>query len=181
MDFERNTERRYRPRMKWYIKALIVAALTTLIVYICGMVYVVKAKYAMNDYVLHLGAALNAATIVNATETYTDPERAVIAEYQGESAVIVPENYKALQSYLRRDHAMPPIAFIDREKALHISICETSHLYIQSDKDGQGALVRLESADEKYTMHVTGGDLFDKILTVSLRGTNNHPNIGSAA
>lgn len=179
MDFERNTVRRYRPRMKWYIKALIIAAITTLIIYICGMVYVVKAKYAMNDYVLQLGAAFNAATIVNATETHTDPERAVIAEYQGESAVIVPENYKALQSYLRRDHAMPPIAFIDREKSLHISICETSHLYIQSDKDGQGALVCLESADEKYTMHVTGGDLFDKILTVSLHGTHKNPNLDS--
>lgn len=177
MIYERNTENRYRPRMKWYVKALIIAAVTTLVIYIGGMIYVVRAKYSMNDYVVHLGAAFNAATIVNATETYTDPDRAVIADFDGRSAVIVPENYKALQSYLRRDHAMPPIAFINKEKSLHIAICGESHLYIQSDKDGQGALVRFESSGEKYTMHVTGGDLFDKILTVSLDGTNKHPNL----
>ena len=101
MIYERNTENRYRPRMKWYVKALIIAAVTTLVIYIGGMIYVVRAKYSMNDYVVHLGAAFNAATIVNATETYTDEERAVIAEYEGRRAVIIPENYKPLQSYLR--------------------------------------------------------------------------------
>jgi hypothetical protein len=41
--------------------------------------------------------------------------------------------------------------------------------------------VCLESADEKYTMHVTGGDLFDKILTVSLRGTSKNPSVRPTA
>lgn len=176
MNFPRNTQNRYRPRMKWYLKLLIIAALTTLIFYIGSMVYLVVAKYEMNDYVVEMGAAFNAATIINATETHTDPESAVIAEYNGQSAVIVPENYKALQSYLRRDHAMPPIAFINKENALHIAVCDKSHLYIQGDKDGQGALIRLESSGEKYTMHVTGGDLWDKILTIALDGTTKNPN-----
>jgi len=176
MNFERNTHNRYRPRMKWYVKAIIVIALTTLIFYIGSMVYLVVAKYEMNDYVLEMGAAFNAATIVNATETHTAPENAVIAEYDGQSAVIVPENYKALQSYLRRDHAMPFMAFINKDKALHIAICNESHFYIQGDKDGQGATIRLESSNEKYTMHVSGGDLWDKILTVSLTGTSKSPN-----
>lgn len=179
MNFQRNTQRRYRPRMKWYLKLLIFAALTTLIAYMGSMVYLVAAKYEMNDYVVDMGLAFNAATMVNATQTHTDPENAVIAEYEGQSAVIVPENYKALQSYLRRDHAMPLLGFIDRDKALHIAICDTTHLYIRGDKDGQGALIRFEGSRGKYTMHVTGGDLWDKILTISLSGTSKNPNLDS--
>jgi len=174
--YERNTERRYVPRMKWYLKALILIAAATLIFYIGSMIYLVVAKYEMNDYVMEIGAAFNAATIVNATETHTDPENAIIAEYDGQTAVIVPENYKALQTYLRRDHAMPLFGFVNRNRALHIAICNESHLYIQSDRDGQGALIRFESSDETYTMHVTGGDLWDKILTISLDGTYKYPN-----
>lgn len=175
-NMERNTKNRYRPRMKWYVKTIILIAVATLVFYIGSMVYLVIAKYEMNDYVLEMGAAFNAATIVNATETHTDPESAVISEYDGRSAVIVPENYKALQSYLRRDHAMPFIGVINKEKALHIAVCDASHFYIKGDKDGQGALIRLESSGEKYTMHVAGGDLWDKILTVSLSGTSKNPN-----
>lgn len=166
-----------RPRMKWYFKLMIVIAVSTLVFYIGAMVYLVKAKYAMNEYILHLGAAFNAATMVNAETTFTDPQNAVIASYDGESAVVAPENYKALHSYLRWNHAMPPIAFVNKEKALHISICEKSMLYIVPDKDGQGATVRFESADRRFTMHVASVDLWDKILTVSLTGSGKAPNL----
>lgn len=163
--------------MKWIWKLTIWIALLTLVFVIGGMVYVVKAKFTMNEYVLQLGAAFNAATIVNAEETYTDEERAVIASYQEKRAVIVPENYKALQSYLRRDYAMPFYARINKEEALHISICGQSHVYIVSDKDGQGATLLMESAGESYKMHVTGGDLWDKIVEISMNGRSKYPNL----
>ena len=112
--------------MKWYTKLLVLLAIGTLIFVIGGMTYVVKAKYSMNDYAVQLGAAFNAANIVNATETHTDAQQAVIASHNGQQSVIVPENYKALSSYLRRDHAMPLIGRVQKETALHISICAGS-------------------------------------------------------
>ncbi|MBE5779128.1 MAG: hypothetical protein E7331_07340 [Clostridiales bacterium] len=164
--------------MKWYTKLFVLLAVGTLLFVIVGMIYLVNAKYRMNDYTVELGLAFNAATYVNATETFTDEENAVIAEFNGKRSVIVPENYKSLQSYLRRDHAMPFLAFVNKDKALHISICGKSHLYIVGDKDGQGALIRFESSGEKFTMHVTGGDLWQKILDVSLKGSYHGENIG---
>lgn len=163
--------------MKWYTKLLVLIAIATLLFVIFGMGYLVNAKYKMNEYSVQLGAAFNAATYVNATETHTDAENAVIANYQGRSSVIVPENYKALQSYLRRDHAMPPFGGVDADDALHISICTQSHLYITGDKDGQGALIRFETAGKSFLMHVNGGDLWEKILTMALDGRSNMPNL----
>lgn len=163
--------------MKWYTKLLVFLAIGTLLFVIFGFSYVIRAKYQMNEYNIQLGVAFNAATFVNATETFTDEENAVIATYEGKSAVIVPENYKALQSYLRRDYAMPPFGKVKDEGALHISICGESHLYIQGDKDGQGALLRLDTDGKSFLMHVTGGDLWEKILKVSMDGRNDYPNI----
>lgn len=163
--------------MKWYTKLLILLAIGTLLFCIVGMSYVVKAKYQMNEYTVQLGAAFNAATLVNANETFTDAQNAVITHYNGEETVLVPENYKALLSYLRRDHAMPFLSTINKEEALHISICGKSHLYIRGDKDGQGALIHFDTAGNTYRMHVTGGDLWDKILTLSTNGSNKFPNI----
>lgn len=164
-------------KMKWYAKLMIFLGIGTLLFCIVGMTYVIRAKYQMNEYTLQLGAAFNAATIVNATETFTDAENAVIAAYEGQKSVIVPENYKSLLSYLRRDHAMPFLSYINKEKALHISICDGSHLYILGDKDGQGALVYFETAGETYRMHVTGGDLWQKIQDIAIKGSYKAPNI----
>lgn len=163
--------------MKWYTKLFVLLGIATLLFVIVGMCYLVNAKYQMNEYTVQLGLSFNAATYVNATETFTDAENAVIAEYEGRRSVIVPENYKGLQSYLRRDHAMPFLAFVNKDEALHISICDTSHLYIIGDKDGQGAMIRFETNGKNYTMHVTGGDLWQKILDVSLKGSYKAENI----
>lgn len=168
---------RRRADIPWYVKAVVVIALATLIAMIGGMSYLVKAKYSMNDYVIELGASFNAATIINATETHMEPDKAVIAEYEGQRVLINPENYKPLQSYLRRDYAMPLFAHVNRDKALHITICGQSHLYITGDRDGQGATLLLESSGERFTMHVTGGDLWQKIIDVCMKGFNKNENI----
>lgn len=69
--------------LKWYI--LVIATLLALAMIIASMFYVVHAKYQMNDYVVELGLAFNAATIVNATETHMSEDDAVIAEYRGKN------------------------------------------------------------------------------------------------
>lgn len=163
--------------MKLGGKIIVTIAVLTLVALIGSMIYFVSAKYQMNEYAVQIGNVFNAATIVNATETYTDEERAVIATYNGESSVIVPENYKALMSYLRRDHARPLFGSVKKENALHISICGQSHLYIAGDKDGQGATILLENMGDSFVMHVAGGDLWDKIVDMSLKGTARNPNI----
>lgn len=91
--------------------------------------------------------------------------------------MIIPENYKPLQSYLRRDYAMPPFGHVDKDGALHVSICGKSHLYIQGDTDGQGATLLLESSDQRYIMHVTGGDLWQKIMEICTKGFSKNDNI----
>ncbi len=164
-------------KWKWFSRVLVISAVAALLAVIVGMVYVVRAKYSMNEYSLQLGAAFNAATIVNASQTHTDEAQAVIARYQGQSSVIVPENYKALQSYLRREHAMPFYVAVKTEDALHLSFCGQSHLYAVGDRDGQGAMIRFESAGESFVMHVNGGDLWDKIVQICMDGTAKEPNI----
>ena len=163
--------------MKWIWKIATAIAVLTLIFVIGGFGYVIKAKYTMNEYVLQLGAAFNAATLVNAEETHTSGEKAVIASYEGRRSVIVPDNYKALQSYLRRDYAMPFFALVDKENALHITICGQSHIYIVSDRDGQGATLLFESAGESCKMHVNSPDLWEKIVEICMEGRSKYPNI----
>lgn len=171
-----NPVRKRRGGNMLWAKILIVLAVLTLIAVIAGMSYVVKAKYTMNDYVVELGAAFNAATYVNATQTHMEEDKAVIAEYGGQRVLVNPENYKALQSYLRRDYAMPMLSRVNRDEALHVTICGESHLYIVGDEDGQGATLVLESSGESYTMHVTGGDLWQKILDVCMKGFGKNEN-----
>lgn len=163
--------------MRWVIRLLVAAALFTLVFYIGGMVYIVRAKYQMNEYAYRIDAAFRAAEMVNADKTSVLEEEAIIAEYEGERCVIVPENYKALRNYLRRQHAMPPFGRVDRENALHIAICGKDHLYVEGDSDGQGATVRFECADEAYVMHVSDMDLWQKILAVSMEGSYKGKNL----
>ena len=172
-----STVSRRRADIPWYVKAVIITALLTLVTLIGGMSYLVKAKYAMNDYVIHLGAAFNAATIVNATENHVEEDKAVISEYNGQRVVLVPENYKPLQSYLRRDYAMPLFGYVNRDNALHVSICGESHLYIVGDADGQGATLAFDCADETFVMHVTGGDLWQKLIDICMKGFGKNANI----
>lgn len=166
-----------RPGMKWYWKLLLTVCALTMALYIAGMIYAVRAKLAMNDYIIQLSMAFNAATMVNAKETYTDPDRAIIAEYGGERCVVVPENYRQLSGYLTWNHAMPPFGSVDEEEALHVSICGGSDLYIEGDEDGQGAMVLFESAGKRFTMHIASVDLWDKILKACMEGSYKAENI----
>lgn len=158
-------------------KILAVITVLTLVLTIGGMVYVVKAKFAVNDYTLQLGTSFNAAMMVNATETYTDADKAVIAEYGGRRVVIVPENYRQVISCLSRQAAMPLLAFVDKEEALHVSICDASDLYAQPDKDGEGFTVEWQLEGKRFVMHTSGGNHWERLLQYCLDGASKAPNI----
>lgn len=157
--------------------AMLVTAFAALFLFIGGMVYVVKAKYALNDYTLQVGLSFNAAMMVNASETMTDEDSAVIAEYDGKRVIIVPENYKAVQTCLLRQAAMPLFGRVRHEGALHISLCGEAEVYIQPDSDGEGFTAEWISAGKRFVMHTAGGGHWQRMLTLCFEGSSRMPNI----
>ena len=160
-----------------FFYTMIAIAFAALFLFIGGMVYVVKAKYTLNDYTLQLGLGFNAAMMVNAEETHTDADKAVIAEYEGKRVVIAPENYKAVQSCLLRQAAMPLFGRLRREGALCISVCGTSEMHVQPDDDGEGFTVEWKSDDDRFVMHASGGGHWSRLLKLCMEGSTQTPNI----
>ena len=89
--------------MGWKMKTFVIFAVILFVVTTAWLGFVVYARYQANDYSVEVAAAFNAATLVNGEETFTDPDRAVISSYQRQRYVIIPENYKAIVSLLRKD------------------------------------------------------------------------------
>lgn len=139
--------------------------------------YIVHARYQGNAYVVQVAAAFNAAALVNGEETYTDAERAVISGYEGRRYVVLPENYKALVSLLRKDHAMPPFRRVGADAPLSIAICDSAFIQIEPDGD-DGALVCFTSdAGKRYTMHVRGGNIWKQIVEYATTGHSGRQNL----
>ena len=141
-----------------FLWTMIILAFSALFLFIGGMVYVVKAKYALNDYTMQVGFGFNAAMMVNAEETHMDADKAVIAQYEGKRVVIVPENYKAVQSCLLRQAAMPLFGRVRHQ-------------------DGEGFTAEWIAKDERCVMHAAGGNHWQRLLTLCLEGTAKSPNI----
>ena len=166
--------------MKWgraIAYAFVFAAAMLLVLLIGGMAYVVKAKYAINDYSRQMTFAFNAAMMVNAEETFTDEARAVIAEYDGKRVVIAPENYKAVQTCLQRQAAMPPLGRVKENGALKITFCGDSVLLARPDADGDGFLVEWKTGDERFLMQTSGGNHWERLVSLCMKGSTNTPNI----
>ena len=160
-----------------FLWTMIVTAFVTLFLFIGGMVYVIKAKYALNDYTMQVGFGFNAAMMVNAQETLLDEDSAVIAEYEGKRVVIAPENYKAVQSCLLRQAAMPLLGRVKHEGALRITLCGETEVYVQPDKDGEGFTAEWNGKNRRFVMHAAGGNHWQRLLTLCLEGTAKSPNI----
>ena len=159
------------------LRAVVASALAALLLLIGGMIYVVRAKYALGDYTMQTAMQFNAAMMVNAEETYTDEARAVIAEYAGARAVIAPENYRAVLSCLTRQAAMPLYARVDEETAMHICICGSTDAYIAPDADGEGFTVDWRSPEGRLVMHTAGGNHWERLMTLCMEGSQKAQNI----
>lgn len=162
---------------RWIAYAFAAAAAALLVVLIGGMAYVVKAKYAINDYNKQMTFAFNAAMMVNAEETFTDDARAVIAEYGGQRVVIAPENYKALQTCLQRQAAMPPFGSVQEEGALKITFCGDSVLLARPDADKDGFLVEWKTGEDRFVMQTRGGNHWERLVSLCMKGRSSVPNI----
>lgn len=163
--------------MSWRLKTVVLLALAAFLATCLWLGYAVHARHQGNEYVMQLGVAFNATALLNGEETYTDPERAIISAYEGRRYVILPENYKALVSLLRKDHAMPLFRRVGKDAPLAITICDCTT--IQAEPDGEdGALVCLVTdAGKRFTMHVRGGNIWKQILEYATVGHSENQNI----
>ena len=159
-------------------KALI-ALFIVAMVFGMGMIgYFLYARNAGNQYIVESAAVFNAATMVNATETYTDPARAVIAEYRGKRVVVSPDNYAALVTLLRKECTMPLFASSHGDDELVITVCDDAVFYVRRDRDSNNhVLVHFEDSNRSYTMHLYGGNLYNQLLNICTVGSTRYKNI----
>ncbi len=165
--------------MGWRMKTVVIFAVVLFVVTTAWLGFVVYARYQSNDYSVQVAAAFNAALLVNGEETFTDPERAVISGYQGQRYVIVPENYKAIVSLLRKDCAMPPFKRAGKDAPLTITVCDSATIHIRPDGDGvDAALIDFTAGDgRRYAMHVRGGNIWKQFVEYATAGHGQNKNL----
>ena len=153
----------------------------TLLLLIAGigfLIFFIHARMTATEYLFQVDAVLSAASVVNQDQPLTDSDKAVISEYEGQRYVIVPGNYLALSSYLRKDASMPLFLNIDREKALKITVCDESVFYLVPEQDsGDVVLIRLEAGNRVFQMRTDGGNQWASLLAVCTKGTYHDENI----
>lgn len=159
-------------------RILIIFVILLLVGGIAFLVFSVNARLKGNEYMFQLDAVLAAATVANNGEPLTEPDRAVIAEYEGKHFVIVPGNYLALSSYLRKDAAVFPFRKPDPEKAIRITVCgEAQFLIAPADETGDVVLVELATQGNSFSMRTDGGNQWISLVNVCTKGTYHDDNI----
>ncbi len=165
--------------MSWKLKAIVCLVLGVLLAYCAWLGYLVYARYQGNAYILQTAASFNAAALLNGEETYTEPDRAVISSYEGQRYVILPDNYRAIVSLLRKDSAMPMFRRVGKDAPLSITICDSARIQIEPDRGSvDGALVLFTSdTGKRFTMHVHGGNIWKQILEYTTTGHSGYRNL----
>ena len=165
--------------MGWKLRILAFLAFGMFLVGCVWIGYVVVARYQGNGYLMEMTASFNAAALVNGEETYTEPDKAVISTYEGQRYVILPDNYKAIVSLLRKDHAMPLLRRVGKDAPLSISICDGAQLRIEPDRDSvDGALISFVADSGKhFTMHVRGGNIWKQLIEYATVGHGEKKNL----
>lgn len=159
-------------------RVLGIAAFLILAAGIAFILFSVHSRMTASEYQFQVEAVLSAATVANRGEALTDPDKAVIAEYEGKRTVIVPGNYRALSAYLRKDAAAPPFLRMDKEKAMKLTVCEGAVFYLSPDeKDGDIVRVLLETGGKTFRMRTSGGNQWTSLLAVCTSGTYHDENI----
>ena len=164
--------------MRKWARGLTIFTILMLIFGVVFIGYLLRARTQANEYQFQVDAVLSACEIANQGEPLADPDRAVIAEYDGHIAAVVPGNYLALSSYLRKDAIMPFLFTMDRSKALKLTFCGEAVLYASPvDDSGDKVLVCLETQGQTLNMHIRGGNLWPNLLACCLTGTYHDQNI----
>ncbi len=165
--------------MGWRLKIIVLFALAFFLFGCLWLGFSVYARYQGNDYLMQVTAAFNAAALVNGEETYTEPDKAVISAFEGKRYVVLPENYKAIVSLLRKDHVMPVFRRVGKDAPLSIDICGGARLRIEPDRDSvDGALVSFAAdGGKRYTMHVRGGNIWEQLVRYATVGHSQYLNL----
>ena len=147
--------------MGWKLKTVVILALGIFVAGCLWLGYMVYARYQGNDYLMQMPAAFNAALLVNGDETYTEPDKAVICAYEGQRYVILPDNYKAIVSLLRKDSAMPLFRRVGDDAPLTI-VCDVpagwtkarAHCQLNARKGADAADLEVPAKDGRAVFDI---------------------------
>jgi hypothetical protein len=161
------------------VRVLIVLTVVLLVCGIAFLVFSIHSRLTCTEYQFQVDAILSAASIASGEDPLTsDPDRAVIAEYGGKRAVVVPGNFKALSSYLRKDAASLPFLSVDREKALKLTVCSEAVIYAVPDSVSEDVvLVELTTMGRTFRIRTDGGNQWQSLLTCCMKGSYHDENI----
>ncbi len=164
--------------MKWVTRAITIAAILVLILGTAGIIYAVRARMVSAEYQFQVDAVLAAAAVANEGKETTEADRAVVAEYQGKRAVVVPGNYKALSYYLRMDAMMPPWGNVKEDQCLKITVCGEDDIFVMPAKGSADIiLIRMTTGGKTFSMRARGGNLWTSLLSCAINGTYHDSNI----
>ena len=157
---------------------LVIFTAILLVFGIAFLIYSVHARLTASEYQFQVDAVLAAASVANQGEPLTDPDKAVISEYNGKQTVIVPGNYTALSYYLRKDAYTRPFLNVDKQNALKITVCGDAVFYaVPVDDSGDKVVIRLETNGNVFQMHTDGGNQWASLLECCTKGTYHDDNI----
>ena len=161
------------------IRVMVVFVIVLLVAGIAFLIFSVHSRLNGTEYQFQVDAVLSAASIANGEDPLTaDPDKAVIAEYQGKRAVVVPGNYTALSSWLRKDAASLPFLSIDKEKALKLTVCNEAVFYAVPDNGSEDVvLIELTTMGRTFRIRTDGGNQWQSLLTCCMKGSYHDDNI----
>jgi len=161
------------------MRILIIFTVALLVFGIGFLIFSVDARLKGTEYQFQVDAILSAASIANEEDPLTtDPALSVTAEYEGRKTVVVPGNYMALSSYLRKDAASMLFSSMNREKALKLTVCDIATILIApQDESGDVVLVELATKDQTFHIRTDGGNQWKALLDCCMQGTYHDKNI----
>ena len=139
----------------------------------------IYSRTRIPEYQFQVDAVLAAASIANEEDPLTtDPAKAVIAEYEGRKAVVVPNNYMALSSYLRKDSACMLFLSINREKAIKLTVCNEATFYLAPQGNSTDVVyIEFSTMGQTFHMRTHGGNQWKSLLDCCMKGTYHDDNI----
>jgi len=160
-------------------RILVILTVLLLVAAIGFIVYAVHSRTAIPNYQFQVDAVLSAASIANEDNPLTtEPDKCVIAEYEGRRAVVVPDNYLSLSSFLKKDAACPLFVSVNKDKALKLTVCDIAVFYIMPEGDSTDVvLVEMDSSGKHFGMRIDGGNLWPNLLESCMNGTYHGQNI----
>ena len=161
------------------VRVLIVFTVLLLVFGIAFLVWSVHSRLTGTEYQFQVDAILSAASVANGEDPLTtDPDKAVIAEYDGQKAVVVPGNYVTLSSYLRKDCANMLFSSLDRDKALKLTVCGEAVIYAAPDGASEDVvLIELTTMGRTFRIRTDGGNQWQSLLSCCMKGTYHDDNI----